>query len=126
MYRVSEGLTKRKGSKDLETIMTLIEHGLEGAVVQLSRQDPQANRELCDVFKKSREKLGVNCPLVLETRGPLLKTLEIRLPIRLQTGDELTLSADLSQEQSAKLLLVPCEELVSLVQPDSILYLDRG
>jgi hypothetical protein len=33
MYWVSEVLTKRKGTKDLETIMTLIEHGLEGAVV---------------------------------------------------------------------------------------------
>jgi pyruvate kinase len=106
--------------------MTLIEHGLEGAVVQLSRQSPQGARELCDTFKRSREQLGVNCPLVLETRGPLLKTLEVRLPISLKAGDELTLSSDLSRDQSARQLTVQCDDLASLVQPDSILYLDRG
>lgn len=115
-----------QGSGDQETIKTLLEHGLEGAIVQLSQRDPQTNRDLCALFRQCREEMGLNFPLVVETRGPQLKTLEISLPIRLNEGDELTLSTDLSLDQSAERLLLPYEDLCSLVQTDSIIYLNRG
>ena len=82
-------------SSSPEMIKKLIETGMNAARINFSHGDHESHGVTIDTVKKVREELNMPIPLILDTKGPEIRTkLLEKEPIELKKGNKFTLTTD--------------------------------
>lgn len=75
-------------SNSYEMVKTLIQTGMNAARINFSHGSHESHSETINVVKKVREELGIPIPLILDTKGPEIRTKSIK------GDDNVTLNKD--------------------------------
>lgn len=82
-------------SSSPEMIKKLIETGMNAVRINFSHGDHESHGVTIDTVKKVRDELGMPIPLVLDTKGPEIRTkLLEKEPIQLKKGNKITLTTE--------------------------------
>lgn len=82
-------------SQSYESVKSLIETGLDAARINFSHGSHEEHKVKIDLVKKVREELGKHIPLVLDTKGPEIRTKDVEPQnVQLKKGNEFTLTTD--------------------------------
>ena len=76
-----------------EMVQALIENGMDAARLNFSHGSHEEHQARIERVRRVAEKLGVNIPLILDTKGPEIRTKEFQDgAVILKEGTEFTLS----------------------------------
>jgi pyruvate kinase len=82
-------------SSDIETIRKMIKAGMNAARFNFSHGDHEFHGKLMDNVMQAREELGKPIPLILDTKGPEIRTKKLDTEkIYLEQGQEFTLTTE--------------------------------
>ena len=78
-----------------EMVEALIKNGMDAARLNFSHGSHEEHKARIERVRRVAEKLGTNIPVILDTKGPEIRTREFRDgSVILKEGSEFTLSAD--------------------------------
>lgn len=81
---------------DKETLRKMIQNGMNVARLNFSHQSYDFHRENIQTLKELREEMGVPLGILLDTKGPEIRTGEVKGgSVELKTGDEFILTTDM-------------------------------
>lgn len=111
---------------DAKTLRDLIRAGMNAARINLSHETHEAHRGRIELLKRAREELGAHIPIILDTKGP-----EIRTGIMKNGGADLVEGADFvltteNIEGDEKAAAVSYEGLPREVKKGSRILIDDG
>ena len=90
-------------SGELETIKKMIAAGLDAARINFSHGTYESHGAIIKTVKQAREMMGKPVPLVLDTKGPEIRTKTLNQPkIYLEQGQEFTLTTEDIEGDSTK------------------------
>jgi pyruvate kinase len=82
-------------TNSVEIIKNLINAGLNGARINFSHGSHESHLVIINMLKQARQEMGANVPLVLDTKGPEIRTKSLKdNSIFLQQGDTFTLTSE--------------------------------
>jgi len=82
------------GTQTEEKIIALIHAGMNVARINLSHGDRHSHANFIELVKRSRESVGADTAILLDTRGPEIRVNELESPLELRRGERLTIAAD--------------------------------
>ena len=109
-----------------EVLKQLMLNGMDVARVNMSHQDHQAQKARADAVKQMREELGLPIALLLDTKGPEIRTGTFSTPkVQLQKGQAYTLTTeDIVGDET--ICSISFEGLPQDVTPGSRILIDDG
>lgn len=112
---------------DEETLAELMHAGMDIARLNFSHGSHQEHKCRIDRLKRVREAAGIPCAIMLDTKGPEIRTgmLEGGIPVELSEGDRFTLTADECMGDSHR-VSQSAPELPMYVHPGTRILLDDG
>ena len=81
-------------SQTEEEILAFIQAGMDVARINLSHGDRQAHERLIDLVKKARRRADSDTAILLDTRGPEIRVLDLPAPLELADGQHLVITSD--------------------------------
>ena len=81
-------------SQTEEDILAFIQAGMNVARINLSHGDRQTHERLIDLVKKARRRAGTDTAILLDTRGPEIRVLDLPEPLELVDGQQLVITSD--------------------------------
>ena len=82
-----------------EMVQALIENGMDAARLNFSHGTHDEHKTRIERVRRVAHRMGVNIPLILDTKGPEIRTREFKEgSVILTEGSEFTLSADKNRE----------------------------
>lgn len=114
-------------SNDKETMKNLINNGMDIARFNFSHGDHEEQKGRMDMLKEVREELGKPIAILLDTKGPEIRTgiLEDGAKVALKEGDTFTLTID-EIEGNANKVSITYKELVNDVTTGNRILIDDG
>lgn len=113
------------GTATEERIVELIRAGMNVARINLSHGDRASHSHFIDLVKKARRVTGTDTAILLDTRGPEIRVSDLPQPLDLQTGAQLTITADHASFSDDR-IGVNYPGLAGDVQPGTRILLDDG
>lgn len=114
-------------SNNVETLIKMLQAGMNVARLNFSHGDYQWHQSVIDNVRKASEDSGIPCALMLDTKGPEIRTgkLENGQKVLLTAGQEFTFINDDTVVGNAKQVGVTYKNLPKVVKPgDQILVSD--
>lgn len=111
--------------KTAADIITYIQAGMDVARINLSHGNRESHLNLIEAVKEARELTGKKTAILLDTRGPEIRVVNLKEPLELEEGQELTLTGDTSKG-SEDHVEVSYGEIANDVQPGGKILLDDG
>ena len=102
-------------------IKALFETGVDVAWLNTAHQDEPATLE---VIEKIRA-VSTDVPILIDTKGPEIRTKNIEEPVELKSGDEFIVTGDLSVTGD-KVIFAAYENLAAEVPVGSMILIDDG
>jgi pyruvate kinase len=82
-------------TNSVEIIKELITAGLDGARINFSHGTHESHSVIINMLKQAREELGANVPLILDTKGPEIRTKSLKNgTVRLEIGKFITVTSE--------------------------------
>lgn len=113
-------------SRDYETLKSLVTEGVNIFRLNFSHGTHEWYRELFADLKRLDQELGCHVPIMLDTKGPEIRTGDVKKPIVLQAGDHLTLTVEPGAYEQDGRLRVNYEQFASDVEVGDVILLDNG
>ena len=100
-------------SRTVEQLENLLQTGMSVARFNFSHGSHEYHRETLDNLRKATENTGLMCAVLLDTKGPEIRTgmLENGEPVQLHQGEELILTTDYEVQGNAKKIAVSYPDL---------------
>lgn len=113
-------------SNSLETIKTLIKTGMNAARINFSHGSHESHTETIETVKKARQELNVHLPLVLDTKGPEIRTKVVKNDsVNLVKGSTFTLTTrDIEGDET--IAAVTYENFAKDLKVGSTVLIDDG
>ena len=112
-------------SRSREEISSLITAGMDVARINLSHGDRASHTKLINNIKAARRKLNKDIAILLDTRGPEIRIVEMAEPIILVEGRRIMISGAVTECNSTK-IGVNYSEIAKEVSPGDSILLDDG
>lgn len=113
-------------SNSLETVKTLIKTGMNAARINFSHGTHESHTETINTVKQAREELKVHLPLVLDTKGPEIRTKVLKNDsVNLIKGNTFTLTTR-EVEGDETIVSVTYENFAKDVKVGSTVLIDDG
>ena len=110
-----------------EMVKALIVNGMDAARLNFSHGSHEEHKERIDRVRRVAHKMGVNIPLILDTKGPEIRTREFKNgSVVLKEGTEFTLSADKNREGDATGVSITYPYLAEDVEIGTSILIDDG
>ena len=110
-----------------EMIKALIENGMDAARLNFSHGTHEEHKKRIERIRKVAHKMGVNIPLILDTKGPEIRTREFKNgAVILKEGTEFTLSADKNREGDETGVSITYPYLAEDVEIGTSVLIDDG
>ncbi len=108
-----------------EKIVELIQTGMNVARINLSHGDRESHTHFIDLVKRARRTTGSYSAILLDTRGPEIRVIDLKEPLELKAGESLTITSD-HRTCSKDRIGVDYPGLTEDVQPGNRILLDDG
>ncbi len=110
-----------------EMVKALIVNGMDAARLNFSHGSHEEHKVRIDRVRRVAHKMGVNIPLILDTKGPEIRTREFKNGSAvLKEGTEFTLSADKNREGDATGVSITYPYLAEDVEIGTSILIDDG
>ncbi len=110
-----------------EMVKALIKNGMDAARLNFSHGTHEEHKARIDRIRRVAHKMGVNIPLILDTKGPEIRTREFKNgSIILKEGTEFTLSADKNREGDETGVSITYPYLAEDVEIGTSVLIDDG
>lgn len=119
--------TMGPNTNDRELMKKLIENGMDVARFNFSHGDHEEQKGRMDILKSLREELHTNTAILLDTKGPEIRTgvLKDGKKVMLETGASFTLTVDQIVGDDKK-VSISYEGLVEDIDPGKVILIDDG
>lgn len=108
-----------------EKIVELIHAGMNVARINLSHGDRESHTHFIELVKRARRTAGSHAAILLDTRGPEIRVIDLKEPLELKAGESLTITSD-HATCSKDRIGVNYQGLIEDVQPGNRILLDDG
>ena len=110
------------------TLRALLEAGMDVARLNFSHGSHEEHARRIAAIKRLREEMGVPCAIMLDTKGPEIRTgsLPGGKPITLHAGQTVTLTSDPITNKTDSRILHDCPALAESLAPGAHILLDDG
>ena len=113
-------------SNSPEMVKKLIETGMNAVRINFSHGSHESHGETINTVKKVREELGMPIPLILDTKGPEIRTKLLKEePAKLEKGNKFTLTTDDIEGDSTK-VSVTYEDFAKDLHIGATVLIDDG
>lgn len=113
-------------SNSPEMVKKLIQTGMNAVRINFSHGSHESHGETINTVKKVREELGMPIPLVLDTKGPEIRTKLLKEePVKLEKGNKFTLTTD-DIEGDATKVSVTYEDFAKDLSVGATVLIDDG
>lgn len=110
-----------------DMVKALIENGMDAARLNFSHGTHEEHRERIDRVRRVSKEIGANIPLILDTKGPEIRTREFKDGfVILKEGTEFTLSADKQREGDETGVSITYPYLAEDVEIGTSILIDDG
>ena len=110
-----------------EMIRALINNGMDAARLNFSHGSHEEHKGRIERIRKVAHKMGANIPLILDTKGPEIRTREFKNgAVILKEGTEFTLSADKNREGDETGVSITYPYLAEDVEVGTSILIDDG
>ena len=108
-------------SRTVEILENMLRAGMSVARFNFSHGSHEYHQETLDNLRRACAKTGVDCAILLDTKGPEIRTgmLACGGPVMLEAGNEITLTTDYDFKGSAEKIAVSYPDLAKDVKPGS-------
>ncbi|TKY58952.1 Pyruvate kinase, cytosolic isozyme [Spatholobus suberectus] len=115
-------------SRSVPMVEKLLRAGMNVARFNFSHGSHEYHQETLDNLRTAMENTGILCAVMLDTKGPEIRTgfLKDGKPIQLKQGQELTLSTDYSIKGDEKMICMSYKKLAEDVKPGSVILCADG
>lgn len=115
-------------SRSVEMTEKLLRAGMNVARFNFSHGSHEYHQETLDNLRKAMENTGILCAVMLDTKGPEIRTgmLKDGTPIQLKQGQEITISTDYSIKGDEKLICMSYKKLAKDVKPGMVILCSDG
>ncbi|MFO7637537.1 MAG: pyruvate kinase [Clostridia bacterium] len=103
----------------------LIVAGMNAARVNLSHETYEIHQKRIDELKRARKALGKPIPLIMDTKGPEIRTGPLEKTLKLKIGQEFVLACD-DRTGSESCVSISYEDLYKYVKPMDNIFIDDG
>ncbi len=103
----------------------LIENGMDAARVNFSHEDYSIHASRIQELKEAREKLGKPIPLIIDTKGPEIRTGMMKSGTVLKNGQEFRLGIN-GSEGDINGVSLSCDMLFKHIKKDDSIFIDDG
>ena len=119
--------TMGPNTNDRELLKKLIENGMDGARFNFSHGDHEEQKSRMDLLKELRQELNTNTAILLDTKGPEIRTgvLKGGKRIMLKAGEQFTLTTEEIEGDESK-VSITYEGLVQDVDAGRVILIDDG
>lgn len=118
--------TMGPASRQEDVLRQMIEKGMNVARLNFSHGTHEYHKETIDMIKKVREELGVPLAIMLDTKGPEIRTGDFEAEqIELQDGAEFTLTTR-DVPGTEKIVSITYKELPNDLKPGNTVLIDDG
>ena len=119
--------TMGPNTNDRELLKKLIEHGMDVARFNFSHGDHEEQKSRMDLLKELRQELNTNTAILLDTKGPEIRTgvLKGGKRIMLKAGEQFTLTTEEIEGDESK-VSITYEGLVQDVDAGRVILIDDG
>ena len=119
--------TMGPNTNDRELLKKLIENGMDVARFNFSHGDHEEQKSRMDLLKELREELNTNTAILLDTKGPEIRTgvLKGGKRIMLKAGEQFTLTTEEIEGDESK-VSITYEGLVQDVDAGRVILIDDG
>jgi len=113
-------------SNSIEKLRELFNSGMNAARINFSHGSHESHRETIDKIKQVRDELGFPIPLILDTKGPEIRTKTLKVePIELKKGNRFVLTIDEVEGDENK-VSVTYADLIKDLKVGSTVLIDDG
>lgn len=110
-----------------EMVQALIENGMDAARLNFSHGTHDEHKTRIERVRRVAHRMGVNIPLILDTKGPEIRTREFKEgSVILTEGSEFTLSADKNREGDETGVSITYPYLAEDVEVGTSILIDDG
>ncbi|XP_061360603.1 pyruvate kinase, cytosolic isozyme-like [Gastrolobium bilobum] len=115
-------------SRSPPMIEKLLRSGMNVARFNFSHGSHEYHQETLDNLKAAMENTGILCAVMLDTKGPEIRTgfLKDGKPIQLKQGQEITISTDYSIKGDENMISMSYKKLAEDVKPGSVILCSDG
>ena len=119
--------TMGPNTNDRELLKKLIENGMDVARFNFSHGDHEEQKSRMDLLKELRQELNTNTAILLDTKGPEIRTgvLKVGKRIMLKAGEQFTLTTEEIEGDESK-VSITYEGLVQDVDAGRVILIDDG
>ena len=119
--------TMGPNTNDMELLKKLIENGMDVARFNFSHGDHEEQKSRMDLLKELRQELNTNTAILLDTKGPEIRTgvLKGGKRIMLKAGEQFTLTTEEIEGDESK-VSITYEGLVQDVDAGRVILIDDG
>lgn len=119
--------TMGPNTNDRELLKKLIENGMDVARFNFSHGDHEEQKSRMDLLKELRQELNTNTAILLDTKGPEIRTgvLKSGKRIMLKAGEQFTLTTEEIEGDESK-VSITYEGLVQDVDAGRVILIDDG
>ena len=127
MKKTKVDSTMGPNTKDSELLKKLIENGMDVARFNFSHGDHEEQKSRMDLLKELRQELNTNTAILLDTKGPEIRTgvLKGGKRIMLKAGEQFTLTTE-EIEGDVSIVSITYEGLVQDVDAGRVILIDDG
>lgn len=111
-------------SQNIKVMEKLIRSGVDAFRLNFSHGTYENYEKIISDIKKARKKLGVNLPIILDTKGPEIRTADIAQKVELKKGDEIIFT--ISNDTDSKKNRVSYDGLVQDIEIGEKIMIDSG
>ena len=110
-----------------QMVKALIENGMDAARLNFSHGTHDEHKTRIERIRRVASKMGANIPLILDTKGPEIRTREFKDGFAiLKEGTDFTLSADKNREGDATGVSITYPDLAEDVEIGTSILIDDG
>eukprot|EP00884_Botryococcus_braunii_P001900 jgi/Botrbrau1/11710/Bobra.0195s0039.1 len=108
-------------SRSVEVLEDLLHAGMSVARFNFSHGSHDYHQETLDRLRQASKNTGIMCAVMLDTKGPEIRTgfLENEQPVKLVTGNEVTITTDYTIKGNEKLIAMSYKKLAEDVKVGS-------
>ncbi len=126
MKRTKIVCTLGPASSNEETITAMLKNGMNVARINFSHGTHESHKKVITLFRKVRDKLGYPAAVMLDTKGPEIRTgIFAVAPVSLKSGDEYTLTTR-EVEGNESICSITYKELPSKLSVGNMVLIDDG
>lgn len=111
---------------DYDSLLKLAKGGMNVVRMNMSHGTHEWHQAVIDNVKKIRSEQGYNLALMIDTKGPEVRTSDIAKPIELKTGDKLTITIEKLAEYPANTISINYDDFVNDVEVNDYVLIDSG